>query len=266
MLDINAEIITIGRELLIGKTINTNGSWIASQLTALGIIVTRICVAGDKVGEISSAIAESLGRKPSVLITTGGLGPTYDDQTVEGLSAALNLPKEVNKEALRLVQAKYHTMKLEMTSSRYKLAIMPVGGRPLVNECGSAPGIFVEYRETMVFSLPGVPREMMAMFISQVLWLIQRRIPSMTFRERSFIIEGMPESSLAPIIDGWIPSNRRIYLKSHPRGTESKPIITIHLSAVGSDTLELDGILLSSERSFSRLVLKAGGKVRRQKS
>lgn len=265
-MDIKAEIITLGRELLIGKTINTNGSWIADQLTALGIIVTRICVAGDQISEISSAIAESLSRRPSILITTGGLGSTYDDQTVDGLSTALNLPKDINKEALQLVQAKYDAMKLEMTSSRYKLAMMPIGSHPLVNECGSAPGVFVEHRGSMIFALPGVPREMMAMFMSQVLRFIQSRIPSMTFRERSFIIEGMPESSLAPIIDGWIPSNRRVYLKSHPRGTESKPIITIHLSVLGSDPYSLDSILLNSERSFSRLVLKAGGKVRRQKS
>jgi molybdenum cofactor synthesis domain-containing protein len=266
VLDINAEIITLGRELLIGRTINTNGSWIANQLTAIGIIVTRICVAGDKVNEISSAIVESLERKPSILITTGGLGPTYDDKTVEGLSAALNLPKDINNEALQLVKAKYAMMKLEMTSSRYKLAMMPIGGCPIVNEYGSAPGIFIEYRGTLIFSLPGVPREMMTMFMSQILKLIQNRVPSMVFRERSFTIEGIPESSLAPIIDEWIPSNRRIYLKSHPGGIESKPFIKIHLSAVGNDTLELDNILLNSERSFSRFILKAGGKIRRQKS
>ena len=265
-MDINAEIITLGRELLIGKTVNTNASWIANQLTALGITVTRINVAGDTVGEISSAISESLGRKPSILITTGGLGPTYDDLTVDGLAAALNAPKEVNKEALRLVQAKYRTMKLEMTPSRHKLAMMPVGARPLVNEYGSAPGVFVEYRGTMIFSLPGVPREMMAMFTSQVLKAILQRVPSRTFRERSFIIEGMPESSLAPIIDGWVSSNRRVYLKSHPGGTESVPTITIHLSVAGSDATELDDVLLRAEESFSKLVLKAGGKVRRQES
>jgi len=265
-LDINAEIITLGRELLIGKTVNTNASWIANQLTALGITVTRINVAGDTVGEISSAISESLGRKPSILITTGGLGPTYDDLTVDGLAAALNAPKEVNKEALRLVQAKYRAMKLEMTPSRYKLAMMPVGARPLVNEYGSAPGVFVEYRGTMIFSLPGVPREMMAMFMSQILKVILQRVPPQTFMERSFIIEGMPESSLAPIIDEWLSSNRRVYLKSHPGGTESSPTITIHLSAAGSNATELDGMLLRAEESFSRLVMKAGGKVRRQES
>jgi len=263
-LDINAEIITLGRELLIGKTVNTNASWIASQLTALGITVTRINVAGDTVGEISSTIAEALGRRPSILVTTGGLGPTYDDLTIDGLAAATRTPKEVNKEALRLVQAKYRAMKLEMTSSRYKLAMMPVGARPLVNEYGSAPGVFVEFGGTMIFSLPGVPREMMAMFTSQVLKVILQSVPSQTFRERFFIIEGMPESSLAPIINGWISSNRRVYLKSHPGGTESAPTITIHLSAAGSDAADLDDVLLRAEESFSRLVMKAGGKVRRQ--
>lgn len=264
-MDINAEILAFGRELLIGKTVNTNASWIADQLTSLGITVTRINVAGDTVADISSTIRESLGRRPDVLITTGGLGPTYDDLTVEGLSSALNVPRELNEEALSLVRARYRALKLEMSPSRRKMAMMPLGAHPIPNDCGSAPGVFLERGGTMIFSLPGVPREMMVMFRSQVLNLLRRRAPPKTFRERSFTIEGMPESSLAPIIEEWLPTNRRVYLKSHPSGSESTPTITIHLTAVGGDPEELDLLLLRTEKSFSRLVLKAGGKVRRRR-
>ncbi|MDH5811063.1 MAG: molybdopterin-binding protein, partial [Candidatus Methanomethylicaceae archaeon] len=79
MFRIISEIISIGRELLIGRTQNTNAVWISSKLISIGIEVSRISIVGDSVYEISRAISESIARRPSLIITTGGLGPTYDD-------------------------------------------------------------------------------------------------------------------------------------------------------------------------------------------
>lgn len=266
MLCINAEIITFGRELLIGNTINTNGTWLAKQLTSLGIIVTRITVAGDTVNEISQALAESVARNPSLIITTGGLGSTYDDLTFEGLASALSLPKETNEEALDQVRSRYRSLKLEMSPWREKMAMMPSGAKPLVNRLGSAPGAFLDHKGIMIFSLPGVPKEMMGMFSDQVTRIIKQRIPSQTFRERTFIIEGIPESSLAPIIEKWLGTSKNVYLKSHPSGSEGKPTITIHLSAMGADVGALDEEILNVESSFSKLIESAGGKIRRGRS
>ena len=127
VVDINAEIITSGRELLIGKTVNTNASWMAAQLTSNGLEVTQITVIGDSVGEISRAISESLRRKPSVLIITGGLGSTYDDLTAEGLASALKLPRTLNPDALELVTSKYRAMNMEFTPARSKMVLLPEG-------------------------------------------------------------------------------------------------------------------------------------------
>jgi molybdenum cofactor synthesis domain-containing protein len=266
VLCINAEIITFGRELLIGHTINTNGAWIAKQLTSLGIIVTRITVAGDTINEISQAVAESVARNPSLIITTGGLGSTYDDLTFDGLASALSIPKETNAEALDQVKARYRSLKLEMSPWRKKMAVMPSGAKPMTNRLGSAPGMFLEHKGIMIFSLPGVPKEMMGMFTDQVIRIIKARTPPQTFREKAFIIEGVPESSLAPIIEKWLGTSKNVYLKSHPSGSEGKPTITIHLSAMGPDAGALDEAILNAESTFSKLVESAGGKIRREKS
>lgn len=266
MLFINAEIITFGRELLIGNTINTNEAWIAKQLASLGIIVTRITVAGDTVNEISQAVAESVDRSPSLIITTGGLGSTYDDLTFEGLASALSIPKETNEKALDQVRARYRSLKLEMSPWREKMAVMPSGAKPLPNRLGTAPGAFLEHKGIMIFSLPGVPKEMMGMFSNQVIRIIKPRIPPQTFRERVFIIEGIPESSLAPIIEKWLGTSKNVYLKSHPSGSEGKPTITIHLSAMGADAGVLDQAIPNVEFTFLKLVESAGGKIRRGRS
>src|SRR5512136_2345448 len=101
------EIICVGNELLIGKTLNTNASWMAKRSTSLGVMVKRITVVGDDVEEIGVVVAEALKRKPQFVITTGGLGPTFDDKTLEGIAKALNRGLSVNAEALEMVKARY---------------------------------------------------------------------------------------------------------------------------------------------------------------
>jgi len=91
------EIICIGNELLIGKTLNTNATWLAKRATSLGITVKRITIVRDEIEEIADVIREVLQRKPRFIITTGGLGPTFDDKTLEGIAKALNRKLEVNE-------------------------------------------------------------------------------------------------------------------------------------------------------------------------
>jgi molybdenum cofactor synthesis domain-containing protein len=102
----NMEIICVGNELLIGKTLNTNAQWMAKQATAMGITVNRITVVADEVNEIATAIRETLKRKPHFALTTGGLGPTFDDKTLQGIAEALDRKLTVNTEALKMVKEK----------------------------------------------------------------------------------------------------------------------------------------------------------------
>ncbi len=256
---IRSEIMTVGRELLIGKTVNTNAAWLAAQLLHLGINASRITAVGDVVGEISEAVSEAFGRRCTILIATGGLGPTYDDLTLEGIASALRLPKEINEEAIRMVETKYSSMGLAITPARKKMAFMPRGAVPLSNSVGTAPGMMIEHGGALIFALPGVPREMKAMFESEVAPRIARR--GVVFRERTLFVEGVPESSIAPLIEEWMPLNRGIYLKSHPRCTEPAPRLEIHLSVQGTDAAFLDEALKKGEEMFVRLVRGAGGKI-----
>ena len=103
------EIICVGNELLIGKIVNTNAHWLAKRATSLGMTVKRVTAVSDDVAEIATVVRESLKRKPKLIITTGGLGPTFDDRTLEGIAKALNRELEVNQKALGMVRKKYET-------------------------------------------------------------------------------------------------------------------------------------------------------------
>src|ERR687896_717716 len=106
------EILCIGTELLSGITLNTNAYWLCSEITNVGGVVRRVTVVRDDLIEISSAARESLARKPNILITTGGLGATYDDMTLEGLAAALGKKVVLDSRAVEMLKKSYARHKL----------------------------------------------------------------------------------------------------------------------------------------------------------
>lgn len=259
---LEVEIISSGRELLIGRTVNTNAAWIASRLTGIGASVTRVVTVGDSVHEISCAITEALARKPDAIIVTGGLGPTYDDMTVEALASALRAPKVLNEEAHRLVSEKYSSMGLPMAPQRIKMAYLPLGSVPIRNDVGTAPGVSAEFRETSIFCLPGVPKEMKAMFDSGVLPSLSKRSGAV-YGERTLLVENVPESTLASTIDEVRRQHPNVYFKSHPKGSEALPVIEMHLSAYATDADALSSVLNSAENEFLSAAKKIGALVRR---
>ncbi|MEM2111938.1 MAG: nicotinamide mononucleotide deamidase-related protein [Candidatus Bathyarchaeia archaeon] len=236
------EIICVGNELLIGKTLNTNAHWLAKRVTSLGLNIRRIVVVGDNVDEIASAIKEAIQRKPKLIITTGGLGPTFDDKTLEGVAKALERELEENNEALEMVKKKYQSYvaegrmeKFEMTPPRVKMAKLPKGSKPLPNPVGTAPGVLVEHTDTIIVALPGVPQEMMAIFDESIAPMLQKLAGDLIFYEASLDIRGMPESELAPIIDRVMHDNPYVYVKSHPRVSEKSSHIELHFSTTSKN-------------------------------
>src|SRR2546422_526486 len=161
------EVFAVGRELLIGKTVNTNAYWIGGRLARMGTRLSRITTVDDDLREISSSLRESLRRKPEFLVVVGGLGPTPDDMTLAGIAKGLRRRLALNREALRMVRDHYVEMgrgDLKLTSARRKMARLPLGATPLKNTVGTAPGVRLEARGTIIFALPGVPREMKSVF------------------------------------------------------------------------------------------------------
>ena len=218
-----AWIINIGNEILIGRTLNTNSQWLAKKLTFLGFRVERIIVIPDSIYDISEEVARGLSRA-KVIITTGGLGPTYDDITLDGIAEALGVPKEVNPEALAMVKRFYEAMGERLTEHRVKMAIMPRGCKPLRNPVGAAPGclITIDGGRRMIVSLPGVPREMEAMFESEVEPILMEIAPPLALAEERIVSIGVPESSIAPILDNAAKLSPNVYVKSHPEGHEAR--------------------------------------------
>jgi len=134
------EIICIGNELLIGKTLNTNAQWLTKRVTTLGLTTKRVTVVGDNLPDISKAIKEAIQRKPRFVLTTGGLGPTFDDMTLEGLAQALDRKTKVDNQALQMVTEKYQSYAqqsksedIELTPHRVKMATIPEDSVPVRN-------------------------------------------------------------------------------------------------------------------------------------
>lgn len=262
------EILCVGNELLIGKTLNTNAQWLAKRATAAGFTVKRITVVEDDVAAIANAIREGLQRKPKFIITTGGLGPTFDDKTLEGIAEALNRKLEINEKALEMVKAKYEAYakagkieKLELTPARVKMAKLPEKSEPLPNPVGTAPGVILRVDGTTIIALPGVPSEMEAIFEGYVMPLLREMAGDVTFYEASIYVDSIVESTLAPLIDKTMHDNPHVYIKSHPKGEEKKPHIELHFSTTAKDSKTARDRVGKALIQLSELVKKEGGKV-----
>jgi nicotinamide-nucleotide amidase len=264
----NMEIICVGNELLIGKTLNTNSQWLSKHATAVGIAVKRITVVADETEEIANAIREALQRKPQFIITTGGLGPTFDDKTLEGIAKALNRKLEINKKALQMVKEKYEvytrerrTEKVELTQPRIKMATIPRKTEPIHNPLGTAPGVRTDLDGTILIALPGVPAEMEAIFEETIAPLLRQTSGGSAFYEKSIYADNIMESTLAPLIDKVMHDNPGVYIKSHPRGEENKPHIEIHFSSTTNDAEKTEEMLQKAITQLSSLIEKNSGKV-----
>jgi nicotinamide-nucleotide amidase len=268
------ELVCVGNELLIGKTLNTNAHWLAKRSTALGANLQRITVVSDDIREIAAIIREVLRRKPRFVITTGGLGPTFDDKTLEGIAKALLVKLEVNERALTLVRAKYDTLlregrieKVEMTPARIKMATFPKGAVALPNPVGTAPGMLIRVKRTLLIALPGVPPEMEAIFGESVLPMMKKQVGNLGFFETSIYVDGVMESSLAPMIDEAMRSNPHVYLKSHvyaktvPQVEGKKSHIELHFSTTAEDVKIARKRLKGAIVQLSGLIRKNGGTV-----
>ncbi len=255
-----AWLITIGNEILSGHTVNTNAAWLGRRLTMLGYLVERGIVCLDDINHIVEVFREALSHKPRVIISTGGLGPTFDDKTSEALAKALGREWVVNEDALKMVEEKYRAAGLELTEHRLKLAKMPRGARPLPNPVGSAPGILVEEDETIIAALPGVPAEMKGIFEESLEPLLREKGPRITYLEKEIIVRGVPESTAAPIIEKALKTSPRLYIKSHPSGIETTgPILTLQIIATGDTREEAEDIVSRAEKYLRDELGRLGG-------
>lgn len=194
------EIVTIGDELLLGYTIDTNAAFLARELAALGVQIVRRATVGDAPETITTAIREALDRTGAV-ITTGGLGPTADDRTKPAIAEIFGRSMVMDEEILAALEQRWlKRFGVNMPDSNRQQAMVPEGATILANRHGSAPGIWLEDdRQRWVAMFPGVPREMRGMVADTLIPRLRDRIPpgGGVVRSRTIRTASISESAIA---------------------------------------------------------------------
>ncbi len=239
--EITAEILSMGNELLIGRTINTNATWICRELVRLGVTPIRGIMFRDVKREAVEIIRESINRKPRFVFITGGLGPTFDDIQLECVADAANLPLELNQIALNWITIFYKERGYELNPAREKMALLPKGSNPLFNSVGAAPACWLDLNETSIICLPGVPAEMKAIMKEGVLPRIQEEMKArgLSFSVFGFYIEGVPESEISAVLTKLVKEYPQVNFKTHPKGSEGNPLLDFNIYGFTTDPTQV---------------------------
>jgi len=241
-----AQIITIGDELLIGQTVDTNSAWIGAELSKLGFDVFRKISIHDLRTDILDTLAEVTGKSDVVLIT-GGLGPTSDDITKHTLCEYFGTKLVTDHEVLDMIEDMYRQRNWPMNENNRRQAEVPEACRVLKNAVGTAPGMWFEKDKTTFVSMPGVPHEMIHIMTEHVLPELKKRYSSQTIIHKNIMTYGIGESSLAEILTGFeeaLPKEIKLaYLPSFG-------IIKLRLTATGPDKQQLENIVEQQVREL----------------
>lgn len=196
----DAEIIAVGSELLLGATIDTNSAYLARQLAAAGVNLFRKSVVGDNTERIAASLREALGRA-DLVICTGGLGPTVDDVTREAVALAYGRALEFRPELMEQIAARFAAMGRPMPESNRRQAYLPAGARAIENPRGTAPAFIVEDPLGTTIVLPGVPYEMRFLFESVVIpYLRDERGVTDVILVKTLHATGLGEATIGELI------------------------------------------------------------------
>jgi nicotinamide-nucleotide amidase len=195
------ELVTVGTELLLGFTVDTNGAELGRVLAEAGVRVVRRTSVGDGEAEVRAAVSEALVRTGAVL-TTGGLGPTRDDITKAVVAGIFGLPLEFREDLWAALVERYQRVGRVPAENNRCQAEVPRGATVLVNRWGSAPGLWIEGpladgRQGLAILLPGVPREMRKLLEHEVMPRLTPRASGRVIRSRTLRTSGIAESTLA---------------------------------------------------------------------
>lgn len=233
-----AEIITIGDEILIGQIVDTNSAWIATELHKIGVSVYQISSVQDQREHILQALEEAESRADLVIIT-GGLGPTKDDITKHTLCEYLDDTLVENPRVLQHVEELFRKyISTPISDLNRKQALVPSRAEVLHNANGTAPGMWMRGRRTVLVSLPGVPFEMKALFSEQVIPRIASAFTRPVLLHRTLITYGLGESAIAERLSDWedaLPDHVKLaYLPNLGK-------VRLRLSGRGTDPADLKG-------------------------
>ncbi len=232
----NAEIITIGDEILIGQITDTNSKWIAEELNKIGVSVYQITSIQDDENHILNALKEAESRVDIILLT-GGLGPTKDDITKRTITSYFNDTLVLDEEIVDHIKQLFQKINYPFTDINKQQALIPTKCTPLKNKLGTAPGMWFEQNEKIIVSMPGVPNEMKGLMLNEVLPKIQDKFTLPHIIHKTVMTYGMGESMVAERIEKWenaLPNYIKLaYLPSYGA-------LRLRLSAKGFDKNKLE--------------------------
>lgn len=232
---LTAEIIAIGSELLTPDRTDTNSLWLTEKLNGIGIEVKQKTIVGDDEARLEEAIKDAL-RRSTIIILTGGLGPTEDDVTRKVAAKATGRRLSLDDKVLEVIRQRFERMKYKMPERNSRQAMVIEGAEVLDNPNGSAPGMFLEHQKRYIALLPGPPREMKPMFENFVLPKIMSKAGDVRVVRRILRVVGMGESALDELI-------APVYTQyQNPQTTIlfNRSEVEIHLTAQGKNEHEAE--------------------------
>ena len=211
----NAEIISIGTELLMGETVDTNSSYLADELAKIGVDLLWATKVGDHPGRLEEAMRRAWERS-DLTLTTGGLGPTSDDLTRESIAALMGERMEVQDDLLAHLRAQFEGRGIAMPETNVKQATLIPSAEVIPNPLGTAPGWWIERGGRVIAAMPGPPREISRMWESEIAPRLRRLNPTVAIATRTLktfgITEGGLDEMLSPLFESENP-NLGIYSK-----------------------------------------------------
>jgi molybdenum cofactor synthesis domain-containing protein len=259
------EILAAGDEVLNGDVLDTNTHELCVLVTGLGGRVSRTTTVRDDVETIAHEIRAALARRPALLFTVGGLGPTDDDRTLEGVARGAARPLRLHAEAERQVAERYAEFHArgfvpfaELNEARRKMARLPEGAVPADNPIGGAPGVVLEVDGTVVVSLPGVPGELRAIVRDSLHDLFARLFGAAHYEERALVVELQDESAIAEVLRAAAAAHPAVYVKSRAKVIGSTPAIRVTLSARGPDATTVQSRLEEAAADVAGGIAAAG--------
>ena len=205
-------IVSVGEEILEGSIVDTNSNFIARLLKQNGYKVNGIMATGDDIDRLTE-LFQNLSLKNAFVISTGGLGPTFDDNTTLALSKACNLRVKLNREVYFDIVKKVKAKGVELKPSHSKQAYLPYPCRIIKNPHGTAAGFIVKCNNAYFAALPGVPSEMKSM-VNEVISFISTIIPSQKLFSQDIKLIGVPESDMDKFLKDKIPDDGEVILNA----------------------------------------------------
>jgi len=200
--NVNAEIITIGDEILIGQIIDTNSAWMAHELNLLGINVYQVTSISDNNEHIINSLDQATSKVDLILVT-GGLGPTKDDITKQTITGYFGATMVQNKNVLQHIYQLLEPKGITINELNTRQADVPDNCQVIPNSCGTAPGMWFERNGKVYVFMPGVPFEMKSMMTNDILPRLKKYFKTPAIVHKTLMLYGIAESVLAQLIEPW---------------------------------------------------------------